>query len=244
MSFRTVTLQQLRLAYTQARGHAQNAQIESVDNAINDALMELVSAHEWQWRQASLSLDTVANQSYVDLPTYFASMQTLKLFNQGAGWLPIHPVTMDQILAFRSATNAVATSGSYYYCVTWNPQATSTDIPLARLELFPTPATAVTGQIQGRYNSVPAALAGDTDVPNIPPQFQQALLRLVRANALGEDCQNDGQLERFKFERQRYQDMIDRLKIENVAQSNLGHMRGAVEMANDPPIIVYPAMTL
>jgi hypothetical protein len=215
-----------------------DAQLHPLADLVNEALTEFGALHDWAWRQKTLSLDTVAAQEYIALPTDLAHLDILQVVGSVSG-LAI-PVTLEEIIARRSQ-QGIDASNLYFYAVTWTTQAADNVTPIPRLELFPTPSASTSGAFVGRYTRTIARLEDDADVPDVPAQFHTLLDLYCRCHAL----EKVGDQKGLKFANQVFADKLERLKQESgEIQRNLGSMRclgsGRARVVNVAPVINYP----
>lgn len=188
---------------------------------MNDAVTLLVTRRKWKWRISALSLALTISQSYVALPTDFTELVSLR-----SGTSParnIIPATEDQIATYRQTNGS--SGGDIYYFVSWTTQASVTASPIARLEIFPTPAASESaGALQGFYLRQTAKMANSTDLPDMPPFMFPALKQFVRGYAMQQEQQ-----EGWESEMARAESMIEMAeRTDSGAQNNHGTMRRVV----------------
>lgn len=220
MALHTYTLASLVSAAKHASGIATPATGSTWANVVNDAIQYMADAHAWSWMERALSLNLVADQEYVALPSDYAGIISLRAPTDD---LPIRAMSMDEILRARAAnTNLVGTQG-YWYAQVWTPQANVTSLPTCRLELWPTPSANATGGLVGRYRRILSALSADTDVPDVPPPWHPPLKHLVRAMAVSTEDEQDGQ------DWARWNEMLPRLiDLDATQRDSLGPIRGGI----------------
>lgn len=195
----------------------------TANDVVNHALQYLASYKGWNWRFAALSLDFVQSQSYVALPADFEELISVTGANNTFNSVVV--VSLDDINKLRQATSWTGTVT--YVAVSETTQASAGAAPIYRLEIFPTPAAALSGAIIGTYRKAIPTIA-TTSVPNIPSAYHYALLTLCRAFGKLFEMGDPGP------EWQIAHDELDRLVIrDGVAQPTLGRMRGTAERPSD-----------
>lgn len=199
---------------------AQGITDDEAGDIVNDAIQHLATLHPWTWRQSSLSLTVTADQEYADLPTDALEVQTLRYAADVQGYL--QPSTIADLLLWRQGIwIEQLPTGQQFYAVGWQPQITAGDVPRARLELWPTPAESIADAIKGTYLRVIRKLTGEDEYPDMPAPFHQALKLLVRALAVSNQEQQEGEDWRL------FQQLIPSfMRADGSQQTNLGMMRG------------------
>lgn len=160
----------------------------SAGDCVNDALAFLVCAHPWTWRARPLSLDSVAGQSYIELPEDLGQIDG-KL--AGPNLTVVEPASLEQIALWRRWGTPF--SDMIRYAPSARPQETASSLPRRVLELYPTPSASVVGYLTGHYLRLVPALADDSDVPDIPAAFHPLLKTLCRAFAVSDEEQQAGE---------------------------------------------------
>lgn len=176
----------MTLTAQQALGHITHA-VDGLSapltglSLLNEAGEFLVSMRDWEWLASPpVSLDTVASQSYVDLPSDCAAILTLEANNGLHGAVQL--TTFSRLQAMRTDAS-VAPSWYRYAAVVW-AQATS-GVPAPRLELWPTPSTSTVGEITLLYRKGWTTLTDDEDAVRIPAWIESLYIAIVRAFAKG-----------------------------------------------------------
>lgn len=233
MALYTATLDQLRATVQLALdGQSADAQFGSDTNLINEAISEFSGMHPWAWRRAALSLNTIASQNYIDLPTDLAHVDNIAAV--GTSLAPTQPVTLEELVAMRQASLGVS-GNRWYWSVSWQSQASVTVLPRPRLELYPTPTASVTPAFVGHYQKIIANLTDPTDVPNVPSNLQPLLRQWVRLFARREYGLSLGEQQKA-FDA----NLARALNEEGAVQRNLGPLRGGtddVPVKPIPPVI-------
>ncbi len=242
MSLQSYNLLSLKKLVKLVTQNAPDLQMIVLDDIVNEAYMQIVTHRKWAWRRATASLDVVLDQSWVALPADLASLDILHVRGTTTG-LGI-PVTLDQLsyLRVNSQSAVVQESFAYYYALSWAPQASAIALPQPRLEIFPTPTIDAAGVFQIVYSRVPAKLVADTDVLDIPPQFQQAVRHAVRTNALRESGKEGWEDDQAVLDK-----LLASLATEDgLLQPSLGRMHGVATAGQSTiiradPVVNWPA---
>jgi hypothetical protein len=151
---------------------------------VNHAGRWFTSHHPWNWRIApEVQISTVASQDYVDLPVDFGEMvayQVISGLNYGI------ELTTPQIIADRRASS-VTISQNYYWGTISHPRRpdSKSPPPAPRLELWPTPSTAVVDFMRLWYRTKWVELDETTDAADVPDYCEFALAMTCRAFASG-----------------------------------------------------------
>lgn len=198
----------------------------SETDIVNDAIVYLWTLRRWRWRQVSENLSLVANQSYIALAADYG--RTLSLAGYIGTNYRVRPVTIGVLNEMRQRQGL---SGfDLFYAISWTPQTGVTLSPVARLEIFPTPAGNVSNALTHIYEKRVPKLSGATDVPDFPSDYLPALHKLVRARALDEtNGEGAGTGEMAWFERM-IQPLIDE---DELSQPNSSPVPGTVQMISD-----------
>ena len=174
------TLTQLTNAVLHATGKSAGLDTgNNVTDLVNQAVSYLATFSNWTWRYKVLSLDFVASQAYVALPSDFGELSILR--GGSTTRRNLIPVSLDRILLMRQSL-ASSSNGTKetYYAITSTPQIGVTALPTLRLELYPTPSASESGAAVGMYLRDIPTLSGGTDVPDIDTAFMPCLLKLCR----------------------------------------------------------------
>lgn len=234
MSLHQYTFLQLRQACQFASAIQTPATGSSWDDVVNDALQYLANLSQWHWREQALSLDTVADQNYIDLPDDFGEMVTI---HRASPWRDAVPVSLARIQQYRAA-NIAQDLGiiGYLYAIVGHTQETTADHTTYRLELFPTPTLDETGALTGTYRRIVTKLVSDSDVPNIPGgPFMVALKLLCSAFAKSTEDEQEGP------EWARFNAMLpDLMRADGGVMSNLGYIDGGIEDHGPSDLYLYP----
>lgn len=148
---------------------------------LNQALRKLVTAHDWEWRkQGPVGINFVSGQAYCTLPSDFGEGQLLHVAPYSmVNPLAVHKTSLEEISLLRGSL--IQTSLEYWVAVSWPTQASTSAAPgQARLEIWPTPATSTTNALRIVYKRGFLALTTDSQVPNIPGNFERALDLMAR----------------------------------------------------------------
>lgn len=234
----SVTFAALQRVVKLALQQTPDAQLAPTSELVNDALVQFVSLRPWNFRNGALSLDLTEDQSYVTLPADFGRLESIHYNSSQATGLMV-PRTISEIVFLRGSPSVVTvTTRSFYYAVNWQTQSSVTDLPTARLELFPTPSETIADALTGHYTRQIRKMTSSTDVPDIPSPFHQALKRFCRIHAL---CEFG--IKQWDEEMQAFAPMLDALVNEDGGdQDNLGRMigvgSGERRMYEPEPIII------
>ncbi len=243
MALYSVTLNRLRQAVKLAIAQDVDEQLNPLADVVNEAISAFTLLHPWQWREAALSLSTVASQAYVNLPSDFGQLMTLRYSAPGNsnGTLVAKPLA--DIVAMRTTLPSSAlNTPTYFYAVAWVAQASVTALPQPRLELYPTPSASTTAAMIGYYKKDTPKLVNGTDVPDMPASFHPALLNFCAVYA----CQSFGckDIKLLKERTQLLETQIENLKAQDGLDqwAGLGRMEGVgtgeTEFVESDPIII------
>lgn len=143
---------------------------------------EHLFSHQWKFRETYSNLTTVAAQSYLSLPADFGELITAWLDNAS-----IRICTPADVEAAR--LNQVSDSVTWSYVRTIVP--TNSTAQSSRLELYPTPVSALTLKVLYRtaWQGVSSSTS-DTEVIQIPKHVEATMIAYVRAVA---EAYEDGQ---------------------------------------------------
>ena len=178
-----VTLNDLR---NQAR-HACGGSIDprmDIDAICNEAGRFLFDLHSWMWRmRPPIGLDFVGGQPYVVLPADFGFGQVISLDMAETISYRVEPVDLSQIAMLREQAFG-DTTYAYRYAIAFPGQtSTKESAGLARLELYPTPASSQINAASLTYRAGWVPLLSGDSAANIPPSFDFLLKQLTRAYA-------------------------------------------------------------
>lgn len=154
---------------------------------VNEAGEFLCAMHSWAWLvRPDAGLDLVASQNYATLPTDFAELVAFDATNSLVNGLVM--TTHERLLSMR--TNGIqVVSGNYFGAVVWAEG--SDGVPVARLDLWPTPGGSESGALTVTYRRNWATLTDDNDTVRIPSFMHGLFLSIVRAIAAGYMEQDD-----------------------------------------------------
>lgn len=193
----------------------------------NRAGRAMVTRHDWTWRmRGPVSIPVVASQSWLAMPDDFAGETESFVPNTGNFTL-LEKTSLRRIVELRSQNRSNQITGTMYiYFPAWATQVSREDPPTQRAELYPTPTTAGQPTIsliyKGRWREITEN--DNNAIPNIPPDFEQALILTARSYAI---C--------IENQMPPYEDgpaavEIDRLiKEDSQRQSEMGRMTGGVD---------------
>lgn len=234
MALLTFTFAQLQAAAQHASGVTAPAAGSTWVNVVNGALQRLANIKPWRWREADLSLDTIADQNYIALPDDFAELVTI---HRASPWRDCAPVSLARIQMYRAA-NIGQDLGiiGYLYTIRSHAQATVTGSTTNRIELYPTPTLNETGALVGTYRRFIRAMSLDSDLPDIPPgPWHEALDALVRAMAASREDEQDG------VHWMRFNEMLpDLIRADAGVETNLGYIDGGIEDRGPSDLYLYP----
>ena len=193
----------------------------------NRAGRALFTRHSWTWRQQGpISLPAVADQDYIELPLNFGGELESWIPNT-SGHLFLEKCSLGYLARLRATqTTNVVTGRFCIYYPGWAGQGGAEDEPTRRALLYPTPTTNADPTIQLIYRRRWVEVSTDDTkrVPDIPSEFEHALILLARSFAVCVENQ------RAPYEDGPYQAEIARLIAEDAtAQANLGRMTGGVD---------------
>lgn len=221
MANHVYTFSSLKSAVEHAIGGAFDSTTSSTD-VVNDALDYLANAHQWSWLYRALSLNFVASQNYVALPSDFRELHTA----QRVGTLrQLRPASLDQIQGWRSTTTLSAPTLHQYFALSMTPQTSVSAVPVWRMELYPTPTSNETGAVIGTYLRIIPKLTSDGDVADIPPHLFRTLKHLCRAMAVSAHTQASGEDWRLANE-----GIAQAIKLDSAVEYSIGPIRGAVQL--------------
>lgn len=186
--------------------HALGGEVHSAVTpwrCLNGAGHWMCNSRAWRWLRGGLeALALTADQSYVDLPADFGSINAIE---GGQGFqASIELTTPDQLLEYKSS--ATANTG-YYYCAVLSYDhaditGTSTGsnhvvaastaaeqkalkAPTPRLEIYPTPTATVTDGLLLYYTRGWREVSNDTETIFVPDWMEELYIRIARCWAKG-----------------------------------------------------------
>jgi hypothetical protein len=207
-----------------AIGGANPATGHSLDATFQRAGRALFGAYSWPWRfRGPVTLNAVANEYDIDLPENFGSVVSLVVPNNIT--IQIHWTTPEQVIERRR----FPWGGLCYFVSThgWTGQVTPGVAPTKKLMIDRLPTTDGTPTFELTYLKDWVDLAGDNDVPDMPPEMEESLIRLCRARAWS--LENDGE---HPDEARAKAEMKDQWQEYGRSQRVLGRVRGG---AGDRP---------
>lgn len=162
-----------------AIGGASPASGVDLLEVLNDALRELYVFHDWEFtrRLKTTGINFVSGQAYVTLPTDFGTLVSIDTTVNDI--ITVTKTSLAEVERLRSTIY----SGTYdfFVALSFPTQTSVTTRPgVPRLEIWPTPATSISDAIRIQYLATAVDLSADTDVPNIPKEFESALATLAR----------------------------------------------------------------
>lgn len=223
MANNTYTLSDLTKAVVHVLGGQPDSNL-STTQIVNGALNNLANHAPWTWRQKALSVPSVANQSYINLPTDFQEFLTVKRAGDTTCGM-VESVTIDRIIEARQsgATTLAAGGAGLFYCLNFTPQTSVTAEPTPIVELYPTPTSLINPFLVGVYLRQIPKLSGSTDLPDIPSTFHELLLWWCRAYAVAYET---GQ---FGADAQMVSNLLAECeRLDGRSQGHVGRMRGGL----------------
>lgn len=183
MAVNARTLAEYRSELQHAIGGSAPASQLAQDTIINDAGRHLVSMHPWKWLERTPgTLNFTASTAYVSMPADFKRAESIVPDDAIDACFTL--TTFQEIARMRQFS--ITSTAAYYGCLVWPGQSGVTALQtVPRLELYPTPATNVTGALHLWYTRGWTVIDDATDVPNIPWFMEPLLVALVRAFAQG-----------------------------------------------------------
>lgn len=184
----------------------------------------LVSMHSWTWLlRPPTSLDLVASQYWVDLPTDFAEIVAPPTCT-GLSTNSLELVSVQRILEARNGLTAI-TPAAFRGAIVYTA-GTTTVPPTARIELDQAPSADAADAITLFYRAGWVPLAAETDLVPIPSWIEQLYIQVVLAHALGMELPEEGNVE------QRMESVLASRSFQTAkardgrAQQSFGQMRG------------------
>lgn len=216
-----------------AIGNDEPASGVTLLDVLNDALVDLFAFHPWSWSTGiTVSLNYTIDQSYINLPTDFSQLVSIETAN---ALHTITATTLPHLQALRHDDQAVG--NTYFVALSHPGQTTVTGArPQARLEIWPTPTATETGALSLVYRSKAVELSANTDVPNIPRAFEEALTMLARGKIKGLEMGDYAELEGGRAKLAELSE-LDGLELENLGQPQ--NTAAAMESCGSPVDVVH-----
>lgn len=192
---------------------------------LNRAGRQLTTVHPWTWRRRGpIDLPAVAGQRHIDLPDDFASIISVTVDNTAsANYFRVEQVPVHFIQDLYQNRLPLGDVGFYVAFESYAPQRSRDEAPRRRLLCYPEPTEDLNPTLRVIYDQRWRELTkNDQDaVPNIPEEFEDALVSLARAKAYRLE-NNDASIDE-----QSAADEIQRLVREDGrTQKEYGHMIG------------------
>lgn len=188
---------------------------------INQWIQKFANLHNWEWRQEYVELASVADQAYIALPANFGKMRWAVFKPRN---LPLESVNWSHLQHMRSSNVSIVGSG-YAYAIRFVDQASASDAPTARMELWPTPAASEAAVFAASYDRLLPALSDGDHIPDVPIIHHPLLRQMVRTEAL----RYDNQSEPWALERDELARMVtEAMSIDGQLQHAGRPIRGAV----------------
>lgn len=190
---------------------------------VNEAGQYLCAMHDWGWlERPAASLDFVANQTYVSLPSDFGKLVKAVMLNNLSAI--VYETSLTHIERLRGST--YVDPFVYYVAIAYPAQSGATTlVPNPRLEIWPTPGTSETGAMSAVYLAGWTVLSAMNHVAAIPLDMEPLLLQLVRA--YGQAAGRGGIMLQDLLDRIEQGAMVNRLKSSyGGVQGTLGQMMG------------------
>lgn len=152
---------------------------------INEAGRALYNAWPWKFKERPAALlNLTISTAYVALPSDFGELASLNYVSQTTS---IELTDFDTLATLRNTNTTPA--GFHYWAAIVQPEQTAqtSTLPVARLELYPTPTASVTGALSVMYRAAWRELSDDTHYAAIPLWAESLLVQYVRAFAEGYD---------------------------------------------------------
>lgn len=188
------TFAQLKAAAAHVLGGNPDSRI-SKGLIVNRAINHLQNAHQWRWREVTTTINFVASEGDIVLPSDFGEM--IELLGNAAKYTALKQVTPHELLILR--VHGVMDSLFLGWLTAIGAQVSPTAPPAYVLRVAPIPATSITDALYIHYRKVITGFttddndtADDAKVPAIPVPQHDTLYQLVRAfaSAMEEDPQN------------------------------------------------------
>lgn len=160
----------------------------SLWDTFNRAGRALVTRRTWAWRQhGPVQILGVASQDHIDLPADFGGELASWISTTGF-YGALRKVDLATIAGLRQSEVVVGSvqgwsGGWYVYWPGYASQPSLEDLPSKRVLIYPTPTASGTPTIELIYrrNWITIAENDGSRVPNIPEEFEQALVCLARS---------------------------------------------------------------
>jgi hypothetical protein len=164
---------------------------------LNHAGLHLVNMCTWKFlERAPVTIGTVQDQAYVDLPSDFGEIIAIDSTEGLVSTIKL--TTFQHLLEMR--TNQVNLANfNYFGAIVWNAD-TSTEggAPTVRVEIWPTPNVTDSDEFTLFYRAGWINLTEDTQYVEIPSYVEPLYIQLVRAHALGyEEEHNASMMQRL-----------------------------------------------
>lgn len=198
----------------------------STKEIVNAAGQWLLDANAWSWSQRLSSLSTVADQGYVSLSSLLNFRKLYRAIYSSGTAEYMEQCDLGYIQALRAGVANLG--GRPQYVAVGFDQDQSTGVISYRLELYPTPADAVSDAVSiwwGAGFSVPG-----TAIP-VPPQIEPLFLEIVREMARAVHNLDDSKGPRLNaiVQSAEWQAAV---RADAATQQNYGQIRGS---AIQPP---------
>lgn len=191
----------------------------------NRAGRQLVTSHDWVWRKhGPVDLPAVAGQRFIILPEDFGRVETVNVDNAtSANFFRVQQTTTTHIQQLYQHRLPLGDVGFYIAFPNYIPQRSLEEGPVRKADVYPQPDTDGNPTLKVIYSRTWIDIAeGDDDaIPNVPPDFQEALVAAARALAWRIEMQSPA------FEEGELAEEIERLKLEDGGvQTKYSHMIG------------------
>lgn len=229
----TLVLHDLRDDVEAAAGGTVDPRL-NVDKIVNEAGNYLYDMHPWEWRMgASVSLDFVANQNWIELPRDFAEIVGIDVTSSVVK--DVRQTDIETILELRSDTADVVFD---YWVAPEHPDQHSRSEPPAhtRLAVYPTPTSASASAITLIYRRQWVELQNGEDVPNVPPRWYLLLRQLIRATARGYSLTVPGDVFEHLEPIEQSALLMNLKEAGGREHSDLGMLQGGVVRRDEEPI--------
>lgn len=202
---------------------------------LNRAGRALTTRFSWSWRMhASATITGTASQNYIGLPAAFAQLVSVTAALTSGYTVGI--TTIDDIERMRAEGSSVAGGIWWLAFGDWAAPVSSSVNRVQRVAIYPTPATGSEPSFTLKYkakwvdfagsaSALTSGATGTTLVPNIPDEFESALIHKCRALAMQTENRDGAQLEETLYEAE-----VQRLILEEANQQpTQGRMRGGAD---------------
>lgn len=175
----------MALTVLDAQGHIEHAlggPLVGISNrrVLDEAGRKLFALNDWNFlKRASTTLSLVSGQSYATLPSDFGEIITIEYTNGTAA--SVVQTTITEIAKFRSILYSIP---GYVLFVTTIYTPDANGVPVARLEIYPTPGSDTTLTMFYRANWADLANSDQTFIP-VPAWMESLYIQIVRATAWG-----------------------------------------------------------